>query len=359
MSSSLFTPLTIGSVTFPHRLFLSPMCQYQAKEGYVTSWHHVHLGARAQGRAALVMVEACSVLPEGRLSLYDVGIWEDGQGKALSSLVALLKSLGAQTGIQLAHGGRKASCHRPWEGGEHLSLKEGGWPLLAPSAVAFSNAFPVPAEMDSGEMERVLESFVKGAIRAREAGFDVLELHLAHGYLLHEFLSPLSNHRTDQWGGSLEGRLGYPMEVVRRVREVWPEDRPLFVRISATDWAEGGWTPDDSVVLSRRLFAAGVDLVDASSGGLVPHAVIPVAPMYQVPLAEKIRTETGGSVGAVGLITRPEEAESIVATGMADVVFIGRAMLRNPYWPLEAAQALGAPLLPPDSYLRGWPAPKR
>ncbi len=355
--SELFHPVSLASITFPHRIFLSPMCQYQAREGYVTPWHFVHLGARAQGGAALVMLEASSVSPEGRLSMGDMGIWEDSQGKALVPLVDLVHSLGAKIGIQLAHGGRKASCHRPWEdGGSPLQGSEGGWPIIAPSPIPFSETHQVPGEMNSSEMERVAEAFVQSAIRAKEAGFDVLELHLAHGYLLHEFLSPLSNMRTDQWGGNIEGRMRYPLEIVRRVRGVWPSELPLFVRISATDWVQGGWSVEDSVTLSKKLKLLGVDLVDVSSGGIVPHAVIPVGPLFQVPLSERIRKEANISTGAVGLVSDPEEAESIVVSGKGDVVFIGRAMLRNPNWPLEASLKLNGSISPPDSYLRGWPA---
>ena len=354
--SELFSPLQLASVTFPHRIFLSPMCQYQAREGYVTPWHFVHLGARAQGGASLVMMEASSVSPEGRLSHGDVGLWEDGQGKALAPLVDLVHSLGSRIGIQLAHGGRKASCHRPWEeGGRPLSESSGAWPVLGPSPMAFSEGYPIPKEMDSPEMERVAESFVRSAIRAKASGFDVLELHLAHGYLLHEFLSPLTNMRDDQWGGSIEGRMRYPLEVVRRVRQVWPQELPLFVRISATDWVPGGWSIKDSVVLARQLKLLGVDLIDVSSGGIVPHAAIPVAPLYQVALSERIRSEAKIPTGAVGIVTAPEEAESIVRSGKGDAVLIGRAMLRNPNWPLEAALKLGGFLSPPDSYLRAWP----
>ena len=355
--SELFSPITLASITFPHRIFLSPMCQYQAREGYVTFWHFVHLGARAQGGAALVMVEASSVSPEGRLSPGDVGLWEDGQGKALVPLVDLVHSLGSKIGIQLAHGGRKASCHRPWEeGGRPLLEADGSWPIIAPSPLAFSEGYQTPGEMNSSDMERIAEAFVQSAIRAKEAGFDVLEIHLAHGYLLHEFLSPLANMRSDRWGGSIDARMSYPLEVVRKVREVWPAERPLFVRISATDWVLGGWSPEDSVVLSRSLKLLGVDLVDVSSGGVVPHAVIPVAPLYQVALSEKIRKEAGIPTGAVGLVTDPGEAESIVSSGKGDAVFIGRAMLRNPNWPLEASLKLDGSLFPPDSYLRAWPA---
>jgi 2,4-dienoyl-CoA reductase (NADPH2) len=333
------------------------MCQYQAREGYVTPWHFVHLGARAQGGASLVMVEASSVSPEGRLSMGDVGLWEDGQGKALLPLVNLVHSLGSKVGIQLAHGGRKASCHRPWEeGGRPLLKDSGSWPLIAPSPVAFSEGYQTPLEMNSSEMERIMEAFVHSAIRAKEADFDVLELHLAHGYLLHEFLSPLSNKRSDQWGKSLEGRMSYPLEVVRRVREVWPPERPFFVRISATDWVPDGWSIEDSVILSRKLKGLGVDLIDVSSGGIIPHAIIPVGPLYQVGLSERIKNEVNIPTGAVGLVTDPEEAESIIKSGKGDAVLIGRAMLRNPNWPLEAALKLNAFLSPHESYLRAWPA---
>lgn len=355
--SALFSPLQLASVTFPHRIFLSPMCQYQAREGYVTPWHLVHLGARAQGGASLIMVEASSVSPEGRLSMGDVGIWEDAQGKAFVPLVDLVHSLGSKIGIQLAHGGRKASCHRPWEvGGRPLSEDSGAWPIIAPSPVAFSEGYQTPREMNSSEMERIAEAFVQSAIRAKVAGFDVLEIHLAHGYLLHEFLSPLSNRRSDEWGGSIDGRMRYPLEVVRGVRAVWPQERPLFVRISATDWIPEGWSIEDSVILSQKLKWLGVDLIDVSSGGIVPHAVIPVGPLYQVGLSARIRNEVGVPTGAVGLVTDPKEAESIIESGRGDSVMIGRAMLRNPNWPLEAALALNASLSPPPSYLRAWPA---
>jgi len=348
----LFAPFTLREITFRNRIFVSPMCQYSSHDGMPTDWHLVHLGSRAVGGAGLVMVEATAVTPEGRISPADSGIWSDAHAAAFQRITAFMTDQGAVPAIQLAHAGRKASTPTPWDGDQAVSAEAGGWQPIAPSALPFSPKSPVPWEMTAQDIAHTVAAFRQATQRSLEAGFQVVELHMAHGYLLHEFLSPLSNHRADDYGGSLENRMRLPLEVAAAVRAVWPARYPLFVRISATDWKEGGWEVEQAVVLCRKLKDLGVDLIDCSSGGLVPDAKVPVAPGYQVPFAHKIKQESGIATGAVGLVTRPEQAEEILATGQADVVLLAREMLRNPYWPLHAARVLGADVPWPKQYVR-------
>ncbi|ABB32796.1 NADH:flavin oxidoreductase/NADH oxidase [Geobacter metallireducens RCH3] len=350
--SALFTPFTLRSVTFRNRIFVSPMCQYSSLDGMPTDWHLVHLGSRAVGGAGLVMVEATAVSPEGRISPDDSGIWDDRHGEGFAPITRFIAEQGAVPGIQLAHAGRKASTDLPWRGGLPLGPEARGWQPVAPSPRPFAADYPVPRELTVEEMDDVVSQFRDGAQRALAAGFQVVEIHMAHGYLLHEFLSPLSNRRTDDFGGSLENRIRLPLRVTRAVREVWPADLPLFVRISATDWVEGGWDLDQSVVLARKLREAGVDLVDCSAGFLTPDAVIPFGSGYQTPFATAIRREAGIPTGTVGFITDPAQAEQIVATGLADAVLLAREMLRDPYWPLHAARSLGVNVPWPPQYER-------
>ncbi len=328
------------------------MCQYSSVDGFATDWHLVHLGARAQGGAGLVIVEASAVTPEGRISNGDLGIYKDEHIAQLKRIVDFIHGQGVRAGIQLAHAGRKASMSVPFGGERLLKAEEGGWQTVAPSAVPFSATYSVPQAMDEAGIEATVAAFGAAAKRALEAGFDVVEIHSAHGYLLHEFLSPLVNQRTDAYGGSLENRMRFPLAVVERVRAEWPEHLPLFVRISATDWVEGGWTADESVELARQLKARGVDLVDCSSGGQVPHAQIPVGPGFQVQFAERIRREVGIATAAVGLITEAAQANEIVAEGKADMVLLAREMLRDPYWAVHAAAVLGEGATWPKQYLR-------
>ena len=317
------------------------MCQYSAADGIPNDWHLVHLGTRAVGGAGLIMVEATAVSPEGRISPGDTGIWSDDHVTAFAPITEFIRKQGAVAAIQLAHAGRKASTRAPWLGGTVLTPEEGGWQTLAPSPVPFAEGDPAPRELTASDLDRVEEEFRSAAVRSLAAGFEVVEIHMAHGYLLHEFLSPLCNRRTDEYGGDLEGRMRFPLRVARAVREVWPDHLPLFVRISATDWVEGGWTLADSIVFCQRLKELGVDLIDCSSGGAVPNASIPMGPGYQTSLAATIRAEVGILTGAVGMIVQPFQAEHILTTGQADAVFLARELLRNPYWPLQAARALG------------------
>jgi 2,4-dienoyl-CoA reductase (NADPH2) len=316
------------------------MCQYCAKDGFADDWHLVHLGSRAAGGAGLVVVEASAVTAEGRITPGDLGIWDDAHAEPLARVARFLHREGAVAGIQLAHAGRKASCDLPWKGGAPLSPEQGGWPVVGPSPVPFHEGGPTPRELDEAGIDAVVAAFVAAARRALAASFRVLEIHAAHGYLLHEFLSPLSNHRTDRYGGSLESRMRLPLRVAAEVRRAMPDDLPLFVRISATDWVEGGWDLAQSVELARALCHLGVDLIDCSSGGLVPKALIPVGRNYQVPFAAAIRKEAGVRTAAVGLITEPAQANEIITSGAADLVFLAREMLREPYWALKAQQAL-------------------
>jgi 2,4-dienoyl-CoA reductase-like NADH-dependent reductase (Old Yellow Enzyme family) len=349
--SKLFSTYKLRDVEFRNRVFVSPMCQYSSRDGLPNDWHLVHLGSRATGGAALVTVEATAVSPEGRISPGDTGIWADAHTLAFKPIAAFIKSQGAVPAIQLAHAGRKASTDVPWRGGKPLGEAEGGWQTLAPSAVAF-DGYAVPREMTRRDIELVLKQFEDAARRSLEAGFEVVEIHMAHGYLLHEFLSPLSNQRTDEYGGDLEGRARFPLKVAETVRRVWPAGLPLFVRISATDWAGGGWDLSQSIQFARRLKELGVDLIDCSSGGLVPGVKIPVGPGYQTPFAGAIRREANIATGAVGMISEPEQAERIVSGEEADVVFLARAMLRDPYWPLHAAKTLGIDVPWPVQYGR-------
>ncbi len=347
----LFDPLLIRGTGFRHRVFVSPMCQYSSRDGMPNAWHFVHLGSRAVGGAALVMVEATAVTPEGRITLADSGLWSPSQAEAFRPIVEFMAAQGAVPGIQLAHAGRKASTRVPWEGGAPLAAGEGAWETIAPSAIPFGRS-PAPRALAEEEIDGIVAAFAASAKLALSAGFRVIELHMAHGYLLHEFLSPLANRREDDYGGSFENRVRFPLRVASAVREVWPPELPLFARISATDWTEDGWTPEDSVRLALALKAAGVDLVDCSSGGIVPGVKIPSEPGYQVAFAARVRSEAGIATAAVGLITEPAQAGEIVASGKADAVFLGRAVLRDPYWPLHAARALGVDVEWPNQYLR-------
>jgi 2,4-dienoyl-CoA reductase-like NADH-dependent reductase (Old Yellow Enzyme family) len=350
--TNLFQPLTLRGLTLPNRIAVSPMCQYSSRDGLPSDWHLVHLGGLAQGGAGLVFTEAAAVLPEGRISPEDLGLWNEAQASALAPIARFIAAQGAVPGIQLAHAGRKASTFAPWRGSGSVPAAAGGWTPVAPSALPFDPAWTVPAALDESGIRRVRQAFVEAARRALEAGFLVAELHAAHGYLLHQFLSPLSNRRTDAYGGSFENRTRLVREVAADLRAAWPERLPLLVRISATDWVEGGWNLDESVDLAKALKALGVDLVDTSSGGLSPQQKIALGPGYQVPFAARIRAEAGIPTGAVGLITEPEQAERILAEGSADLVLLARELLRNPRWPLHAAQALGAETPWPVQYAR-------
>jgi 2,4-dienoyl-CoA reductase-like NADH-dependent reductase (Old Yellow Enzyme family) len=354
--SALFTPLRLREVTLRNRIAVSPMCQYSAREGLPGAWHLVHLGSRAVGGAGLVVAEASAVSAEGRISPGDTGIWSDAHAEAWAPIARFIAEHGACPAIQLAHAGRKASTASPWRGGRPVGESSGGWPPVAPSPLPFADGYPVPRELTTDDVRAVVGAFRDGARRTEQAGFEMVEIHMAHGYLLHQFLSPLSNRRRDEYGGSLENRMRLPIEVARAVREAFPVERPVLARISATDWVNGGWDLEQSVVFARELREAGVDLVDCSSGGTVPDAKVPLAPGYQVPFAAAIRERSGVATGAVGMITEPSQAEAIVAGGQADLVLLAREMLRDPYWPLHAAQALGVEAPWPDQYLRARPA---
>jgi len=351
----LFSTFELRSVTFPNRIGVSPMCQYSSVDGFATDWHLVHLGSRAVGGAGLVMLEASAVTPEGRITPSDLGIWKDEHIAKLECIAAFMHSQGARAGIQLAHAGRKASMSAPWHGERLVPCAEGGWTPVAPSAIPFNDKYATPRELDQAGIDAIVAAFRAAAHRAHRAGFDVVEIHSAHGYLLHEFLSPLSNHRTDQYGGSLENRARLLLQVTDAVREVWPLELPLFVRISATDWVEGGWTIDESVELARMLKERGVDLIDCSSGGNVPSAKIPIAPGYQVPFAARIRREADIATAAVGMITEPVQANDIVAGGGADLVLLAREMLRDPYFAVHAAATMTETASWPEQYLRAAP----
>jgi 2,4-dienoyl-CoA reductase-like NADH-dependent reductase (Old Yellow Enzyme family) len=337
----LMTPLTIRGAKFRNRMVMSPMCQYSAEEGMANDWHLVHLGSRAAGGVGLVIVEATSVTWDGRISPADLGIWSDDHMPPLARIAQFIRSQGAMVGIQLAHAGRKGSSRVPWEGGAAIPPdEEGGWVVVAPSPIPFIEGDPVPRELDKEEIELTVRAFVTAAERALTAGFNVLEVHAAHGYLLHQFLSPLCNKRTDEYGGSFENRIRLLLRVVGQVREVMPEELPLFVRLSATDWIEGGWDIDQSVELAKRLKAINVDVIDVSTGGAVPKARIPMGKGYQVPCARRIRDEADIMTGAVGLITDVPYANDLVIGGDADLVLLGRELLREPYWALKAAQEM-------------------
>ncbi|ADO69729.1 NADH:flavin oxidoreductase/NADH oxidase [Stigmatella aurantiaca] len=352
MSSLLFSPLSLRSVTLRNRIAVSPMCQYSYEDGFSNDWQFVHLGSRAVGGAGLVIVEATAVVPEGRISPQDLGLWKDEHIAPLARLARFVSEQGSVPGIQIAHAGRKASTAVPWKGDGAVSPSAGGWKPVGPTAEPFSDTYPVPQALDKAGIDRVLRAFADTAVRAHTAGFRLLELHSAHGYLFHEFLSPLVNKRTDEYGGTFENRIRIVREAARAVRAKWPDELPLIVRISATDWVEEGWTVEDSVALARLLKEDGVDLMDCSSGGVVPSAKIPVGPGYQTSLAERVRREAGIPTGTVGMITSAFQAEHILRTGQADLVILARELLRDPYWPLHAAKELGADIQWPKQYER-------
>ncbi len=350
----LFLPLTLRNLQFKNRIAVSPMCQYSAVDGHPNTWHLVHLGSRAVGGAALVMAEASGVSDIGRISPGDTGLYLDSHVDAWRPIVQFIKEHGAIPGIQLAHAGRKASTDAPWRGGKPLSAGAGAWTPVSSSPLPFDAGYPVPNELSVADIDQIVTQFETAAHRALSAGFQVVEIHSAHGYLLHQFLSPLSNHRTDFYGGSFENRTRLLLRAAKSVRVIWPESQPLFVRISATDWVEGGWDIAQSVELSRHLKSLGVDLVDVSSGGTSASAKIPLGPGYQVEFAEAIRKQGGIPTGAVGMITDPAQADTIITTGQADMVFLAREMLRDPYWPRHAAKVLRVELPPPPQYARAW-----
>jgi 2,4-dienoyl-CoA reductase-like NADH-dependent reductase (Old Yellow Enzyme family) len=352
----LFAPLKLRSLTLPNRIAVSPMCEYSSIDGFANDWHFVHLGSRAIGGAALVITEANAVSPEARITPSDLGIWNDEHIPELKRITTFLHQHGAYAGTQLAHAGRKASMVPPWEKTSTVSPSEGGWQPVAPSAIRFDEPYPVPAALDSAGMDKIIADFIAATHRARAAGFDLVEVHAAHGYLLHEFLSPLSNHRTDQYGGSFDNRVRFPLEVIRAVREAWPQHLPLFVRISATDWAPESlgpsWDLIQSVAFAKLMKQAGVDLIDVSSGGNHPAQEIPLGPGYQVHHSETIHRQADLPTGAVGMITEPAQADQIIRTGQADLVLLAREMLRHPYWPLHAANVLRQPTPWPVQYAR-------
>lgn len=349
--SILLSPLTVRNVTLKNRIAMSPMCQYTARDGFANDWHLVHLGTRAVGGAGLVITEATAVVPEGRISPGDLGLWSDEHIEGLKRITEFIHGQSSVAGIQLAHAGRKASCALPRVGGKQLDLNSGGWNTVAPSAIPFSPGERAPEMLGKAAIMQLITDFREAAVRARKAGFDVIEIHSAHGYLLQEFLSPISNHRTDEYGGSFENRTRLLLQVTEAVRSVWPDEQALFVRISSTDWTEGGWTLEESIGLAYLLKNAGVDLVDCSSGGNIFNAKIPTGPGYQVPFAGALR-KTGIMTGAVGQITSSNQAEEILREEKADLILMGRELLRNPYFPLQAAKELGEEIQWPEQYLR-------
>lgn len=348
----LFTPLTLRGVSFRNRICVSPMCQYSSEDGFATDWHLVHLGSRAVGGAALVFTEATAVTAQGRISARDLGLWKDEHVPGLQRIARFIAAQGAVPGLQLAHAGRKASVTSPWEGNQPVLEADGGWMIVAPSDIPFAQGYAAPRVLTGDGIRAIVQAFTDAARRALAAGFEVLEVHAAHGYLLHQFLSPLSNKRTDQYGGSLENRCRLALEVTAAVRAVWPERFPLFVRLSSTDWVEGGWDIEQSVELARMLKTRGADLVDCSSGGNVKDAEIPFGPGYQTAFAERVRRESGIATGAVGLITSAQQADHVLRTGQADMIIMARQLLRDPYWPLRAASELKAQASWPNQYLR-------
>ncbi|HZT76197.1 MAG TPA: NADH:flavin oxidoreductase/NADH oxidase [Vicinamibacterales bacterium] len=352
----LFDPLSLRSLTFPHRIVVSPMCQYSSVDGFADDWHFVHLGSRAVGGAALVFTEAAAVSPEGRISPQDLGVYDEGHIAGLARIVRFVHAQHALAGIQIAHAGRKGSTHRPWGGGSGaVDRAHGGWQPVAPTDQPFATNSPVPCALTAREIAGLVAAFRAAAQRALRAGFDVVEIHGAHGYLIHEFLSPLVNTRTDEYGGSYDNRVRFCLEIVDAVRTVWPERLPLFVRLSCTDWKAGGWDLEQTVELARRLKTRGVDLVDCSSGGLVADQQIAIGPGYQVPFAERVRRDAAIATGAVGLITEPAQANAIVEAGQADLVLLARELLRDPYFPLRAARELGREIPWPAQYVRAAP----
>ncbi|HEX3375643.1 MAG TPA: NADH:flavin oxidoreductase/NADH oxidase, partial [Candidatus Acidoferrales bacterium] len=352
----IFDPLPIRGITLPNRIGVSPMCQYSSEDGFANDWHLVHLGSRAVGGAGLVFVEATAVTAEGRITPEDMGIWKDAHIDFLARIVQFMKTQGAVPAMQIAHAGRKGSTQRPWEGNSKVAIEDGGWVPVAPSAVSFSETYPLPRALETNEIHAIVDAFAAAARRALQAGFQVLEIHAAHGYLAHEFFSPLSNFRTDEYGGSFENRTRIGRDIVTAVRKVWPENLPLFIRISAQDWKEGGWDLDQSVELAKQLKKLGVDLVDCSSAGLVVDQKIAAGPCFQVPFAERIRRDANVLTATVGLIETKEQVTEILARNQADLVFMAREFLRDPYWPLHAATALGESASWPVQYLRAGPA---
>ncbi|MDR1825933.1 MAG: NADH:flavin oxidoreductase/NADH oxidase [Bifidobacteriaceae bacterium] len=357
-SSALFSPYTLRGVTFRNRIWVSPMCQYSAdpSTGQPSAWHHQHYGAMAAGGTGLIVLEATGVLPEGRITPGDLGLWEDAQIEPLAALVSFMHSQGAMAGIQLQHAGRKASTSEMWSGSTPLGLAEGGWTAEAPSAIAFEG-YPEPRALETGDVWQLVKAFADAAVRAVAAGFDFIEIHGAHGYLVHQFLSPLTNQRSDAYGGSLENRCRFALEITNAIREAIPDDKVLAIRLSATDWVEGGWTPEETVQLVAWAKERGLDHADISTGGLTADAAVPVGPLYQVPFATQVKQGAGISTNAVGLINTAEDAENIVATGQADAVMVGRGFMRNPHFPSEWAATLGAPLdslVPPQYSVARW-----
>jgi 2,4-dienoyl-CoA reductase-like NADH-dependent reductase (Old Yellow Enzyme family) len=353
--SQLFTPIQLRSLKIKNRVFVSPMCQYSADQGLAQDWHLVHLGGFANGGSGLVMAEATAVSPEGRISPDDLGIWSDRHAEALKPVVRFIHSQSAVSAIQLAHAGRKAGTASPWKGGKPIPVEKGGWMPVGPSAVAYKGGYQIPKEMDEADLLKVETDYIQATHRSLAAGFQVVEVHMAHGYLFHEFLSPIANHRSDQYGGSLENRMRFPLRVFEKVRAIWPQDLPVFVRISASDWVAGGWDIEQSVQFAKELKKRGADLIDVSSGGLSPEQRIEVKPLYQVPAANQIRHQAQIPTGAVGLITEPQQAEGILKDAQADAIFIARELLRDPHWPLRAAQELGAEIKWPVQYERAKP----
>jgi len=356
--AKLFSPLTIKSVTLKNRIVVSPMCEYSSVDGFANEWHLVHLGSRAVGGAGLIITEATAVSPEGRISPDDLGIWKNAHLDKLKSIVSFIHKHGSVAGIQLAHAGRKASFTAPWKGAEQLKPGNGGWQTVAPSALPFNEGNTIPEALNAAGILKVIEDFRAAAQRAVSAGFKVIEIHAAHGYLIHQFLSPYSNQRTDEYGGSFENRIKLLLEIIEAIQSVWPPQLPLFVRISATDWYDGGWNEQDSIRLAAILKDKGVDLIDCSSGGNIPGVKIPLKPGYQVHLSALLKKETGMLTGAVGLITGAEQAENILEKGEADLIIMAREMLRDPYFPLHAALELGADIQWPNQYLRAKPVKK-
>ena len=357
---SLFDSFTQRGLTLSNRIVVSPMCEYSSDDGFANDWHLVHLGSRAVGGAGLVITEATGVTAEGRISPQDLGIYHDAHVDMLSRIVRFVHTQGSAIGMQLAHAGRKGSTQRPWEGHSRVPPEQGGWIPVGPGVEPFSADYPVPRALKTEELAGIVKAFRDAAIRADRAGFDMIELHAAHGYLVHEFFSPLTNKRTDQYGGSFDNRIRLGLEIVDAVRNVWPERKPLWIRISATDWVPGGWDIDEAVELAKRLRDHHIDLIDCSSGGLSLDQKIPIGPGYQVHFAERIRRDAGMSTGAVGMITEAQQADDIVRSGQADCVIIARELLRDPYWPLHAAQKLGVKMTWPPQYLRATDgAPKR
>jgi 2,4-dienoyl-CoA reductase-like NADH-dependent reductase (Old Yellow Enzyme family) len=350
--NKLFSPLKIRGIELKNRIAVSPMCQYSSYNGMPTDWHLVHSGSRAVGGAALIIQEATAVSPEGRISPDDAGIWNDMQMEAYKRINAFIILRNCIPGIQLAHAGRKGSTYSPWKGNGEVGKEDGGWQTISPSPIQFTDNFPSPKEMDKEDIKKVIDDFCQAANRSIKAGFKLIELHMAHGYLVHEFLSPLSNLRNDEYGGSFESRCQFAIEIAKGVRGTIPEDFPLFARISASDWIEGGWDIEDSVQLSKKLKEVGVDLIDCSSGGNAPKAPIPAGPGYQIPFSEKIKQEAGILTGGIGFITSPEQADQIIRTGQADIVLLAREILRNPYWPMQAAKALKTEIEWPKQYER-------